>query len=287
MSHTIYHAHGIGEAALDGLKAAKRRIEEARRRLYRQPPAPLPPIDVPPPPELPTIRGNGLNWFNDVVAHFVAADERGSIVVGSVDRHLLRELRPAEILDLTEKAEALAAELEASADAREAEIERVVEAALRDADPAIRALAERMSEEWKADQERVDWIREHGSPRLKRMLEEGIEHMATYRSERLALERPGWSFANDVRGDADEPRNPPKEAFDLLDEARAIAADAQLVYWVAERDCEGCRERYCPDHGEDYTVRGYTCVATFLGRKIVFRVTADGTPPLGAHKATE
>lgn len=278
MSHTIYHVHGIGEAALDGLRAEAERIREARKRLYIQPPKPLPEIEVPEQPELPTIRGCGLKWIGgDVV--LVRTDEAGRSSTGSVGRYILESLRPEEILELTEQAEKIAAELEAAADARRAEIERIVEAALQDADPAIRALAERLSDEQRADQEREAWIRAHGSRRLKRMLEEGIEHRATYRDERIAMERPDWRYKLDVPGRAEEPRNPPEAAFDLLDEARETAPDARLVYWLAERDCEECESGYCTDH-DDHYIRGYTCVASFLGLDIVFRIADDGTPPV-------
>lgn len=284
MSHTIYHVHGIGEAALDGLHAAMARMTVARGRLMKQPPMPIPPIEVPEPPELPMIRGCGLAWLhpsrNATVVNLVATDEDGRTATGSVGRTILRMLSPAEILELTQQAERIADELEAAADAREAAIDRIVEAALQDADPAIRALAERMSAERRADAERVEWIRKYGSRRLQRMLEEGIEHTATYRDERLALERPEWRYVSQVRGRYEEPRNPPEAALDLLDEARKTAPDARLVYWMVERSCEDCAAGDCRDHDDRY-VCGYTCMASFLDRDIVFRMADDGTPPVG------
>lgn len=283
MSHTIYHVHGIGDAALDGLHAVMARMTVARGRMMKQPPMPIPPLEIPEPPELPMIRGCGLAWLgssrNATVVNLVATDEDGRTATGSVGQTILRMLHPTEILELTQQAERIADDLEAAADAREAAIDRIVEAALQDADPAIRALAERMSAERRADAERVEWIRKYGSRRLQRMLEEGIEHTATYRDERLALERPEWRYSNDLPGRPDEPRNPPEEALDLLDEARKTVPDARLVYWMAERPCDDCEAGYCAAHDDRY-VRGYTCEAWFLGRQIIYRVADDGTPPV-------
>jgi len=41
-----------------------------------------------------------------------------------------------------------------------------------------------------------DWVREHGSERLKLILEEGFlsQSMGVYRDERIAQERPGWQW---------------------------------------------------------------------------------------------
>ena len=69
------------------------------------------------------------------------------------------------------------------------------------------------------EDEKREWIEEHGSRRLRRCLAEGIECQAIYRDERIALELPGWEYGA-VLG-AQEARNPPEEALDLLDAARA------------------------------------------------------------------
>jgi hypothetical protein len=120
--------------------------------------------------------------------------------------------------------------------------------------------------------ERQAWIRKHGSERLNRLLTEGIEHMAVYRDERLATERPGWRWESDVEGGWREPRNPPMEALELLDAARMTLPEegrgnAELVYWVFEGDrppCDAC-------DGEGATAwRGYAVVDTFKGQTIVF-----------------
>lgn len=139
---------------------------------------------------------------------------------------------------------------------------------------AEREREEKARQEAQAAEERAAWIEAHGSPRLKRLVAEGIEHDAVYRDERLALERPGWRWDRDVPGSADDPRNAPMSALELLDEARETDPDAELVYWtVHEEDDED-------DDGEPVMVRGYTCVAEFLGRRIVYRVADDGTPPI-------
>src|SRR5690625_2192650 len=126
--------------------------------------------------------------------------------------------------------------------------------------------------------EREEWGREHGSPRLRRLLEEEIEHGAVYFDERFAAERPGWS--ENAAIPTREPRNAPEEALGLLDEARKTAPDAKLVYWVAYLPCEYCDEDEDDCRCEIDEVRGYTAEATFLGRKIVYQVDEDGVPPV-------
>lgn len=123
--------------------------------------------------------------------------------------------------------------------------------------------------------ERAAWIEAHGSPRLRRLLAEEIEHEAVYRDERLALERPGWRWDTITGTQQHEPRNAPDSALDLLDEARKLAPDARLVYWTVDEAPD--------DEYEDVSrvaVRGYTCEAKFMGSTIVFRVDEDGTPPV-------
>jgi len=104
------------------------------------------------------------------------------------------------------------------------------------------------------------WITAHGSARLRRCLAEGIECAAAYRDERLAIERPGWVL--DTDGTDSEPRNPPAEAFALLDEARKTAPDAKLNYLTYEDQTD--------EETGDVTAgwRGYVAQAEFLGRTI-------------------
>lgn len=279
---TIYDVHGIGDAALDGLRAATGRIQEAVRRLRVQPPAPIPEIPVLAPedlPELPSLRGQGLTWSGGR-PEMLGTDKRGRRAVGAITAYILRELNPTELLQVTEAAEEAASQYEALATEREQEIDQAIRRALDDSDPAIRELAERIIAAAEADQDRIEWIREHGSPRLRRLLEEGIEHGAVYRDERLAMERPGWRY--NEHWIAQEPRNAPMKALELLDDARQTAPDARLVYWTATLPCDDCEDEddcYC----EVEEVRGYTCEAEFLGRKIVYRVEDDGTPPVLAE----
>lgn len=120
------------------------------------------------------------------------------------------------------------------------------------------------------DAERLRWIAEHGSTRLKRLVAESIEHQAVYRDERLALERPGWRWDVKVPGEGDDPRNAPEEAISLLDEARTLDPEARLTYWTVPA-CENEHwedDDECPGYHEGW--RGYACTAVFLGRKIVF-----------------
>lgn len=120
---------------------------------------------------------------------------------------------------------------------------------------------------------RNKWIEECGSDRLKHCVKEGIECEAIYRSERLDAERPGWSWAKDVAGQYDDPRNPPIEAFALLAEARGIDPSAKLVWWEVSKDADDID----PDDEDDsdYCWQGYAAVAEFLGREIVYGVPAE------------
>lgn len=108
---------------------------------------------------------------------------------------------------------------------------------------------------------RDEWIAAHGSKRLKLAAQEGIECQAIYRDERLALERPGWRWSADYRGEYSDPRNPTLEALESLELARKVAPDAKLAYWEAEIE---------HDDEENETWRGYCAVAHFLDREIVF-----------------
>ena len=94
------------------------------------------------------------------------------------------------------------------------------------------------------------WIRLHGSIRLKRCVTENIECTAAFRDEWLARELPGWEWIADldvVGGESKEPRNPPEEAFELLDRAREMAPDAALVYVEFGDPGETDWARYCAE----------------------------------------
>jgi hypothetical protein len=96
------------------------------------------------------------------------------------------------------------------------------------------------------------WIEAHGSERLKRCLAEGIECSASYRDERLAAERPDWQWYDEVSGVYDEPRNPPVEAFAMLDDARKFDPAAKLI------------------HIKGSDPSAYAVKAIFLGDQIVY-----------------
>jgi len=110
----------------------------------------------------------------------------------------------------------------------------------------------------------ADWIDQHGSTRLKRSLAEGIECATAYADERLATERPGWAWYDEVDGEVDDPRNPPESAFEVLDEARKTDSSAKLQFYV--------------DKSGALRISGYVAYADFLDRGIVFgvdRITDD------------
>ena len=116
--------------------------------------------------------------------------------------------------------------------------------------------------------EKRAWIEAHGSPRLKRLLEEGIEHDAVYRDERLAHDFPGWTWEEDICDEGGkyklcEPRNAPEEALDLLDRARQTVPDATLAYYIVYRQEDD------DDDGDVIVERGYVAKANFLGRTII------------------
>lgn len=131
-----------------------------------------------------------------------------------------------------------------------AELDAANQASMEAARAAVMATAEAQA----------DWIQAHGSEWLRRMSAAGIEHEAAYRDERLAMERRRWKWLDDgAEGELDLPRNVPVADLDLLDEAQKDDPDAVLRY-------------FCRDDDEDDradTLRGYVCVATFLGRPIV------------------
>lgn len=126
---------------------------------------------------------------------------------------------------------------------------------------------ERKRQDEQQRQERAEWIKAHGSNRLKRLLEEKIECEAVYLDERLAVERPGWVWYNDLPGHTKDPRNPPESAFVVLDEARKVDPDAYLQFYAEEHEhTEDCGyDEDCPK----YERKDYVAEANFLGLVIV------------------
>jgi len=118
------------------------------------------------------------------------------------------------------------------------------------------------------EQEQLDWINANGSSRLKRATAEGINCDAIYRDERLALDRPGWCWYSDCDGKSDHPRNPPDEAFEVLDEARKVEPTAKLQYHVIEA-AEMEDENGYATGDMSPAWRGYTAEAPFLGNKLI------------------
>lgn len=108
------------------------------------------------------------------------------------------------------------------------------------------------------------WVRDRGSPRLKKLFAAGYSESANrlYLAERLAAERPGWSY--DSRH-AEEVIEPTDEMLDALLCAKASDPEVEL--------------RARADHATDCRVRGPRChcgaarepilVSKFLGRTIV------------------
>lgn len=144
---------------------------------------------------------------------------------------------------------------------------------VENAEKKAAAAAEKAAAEKAAAEEAAAWIEAHGSQRLCRLLDEGIELRAVYRDERLAMERPGWQWRDDV-GKLHEPRNASTEALAMLDVARDILpqderASAKLHWWTVEacdHDCDGDND--CPGYHEG--IRTYVVIAEFLGREIQF-----------------
>jgi hypothetical protein len=115
------------------------------------------------------------------------------------------------------------------------------------------------------DNERAAWISEHGSPRLKRLAEEKLRHNETYLTERLAAERPGWSYHEDVCGEEKKIRDAESDALDALDEARQTAPDATLGWLSDSCHLDGCEHEL----GDELFEPGPALFADFLGHRIV------------------
>lgn len=100
---------------------------------------------------------------------------------------------------------------------------------------------------------RDEWIRTHGSDYLRRLLDAGQPVGDLYQTERLAVERPGWSFGATSYGSTMSP--PTVAELDLLDEARKIEPEAQLaIFWRPGAD------------------KVWRPKATFMSRSIAFKL---------------
>jgi len=121
-----------------------------------------------------------------------------------------------------------------------------------------------------------DWIREHGSERLRAILDEGLldGSLALYRAERLTAERPGWIYDDNwCGGDVEhrDIRNPSMEALEALGVARAAGIECELR-WAHHGDSDDY------EYGDQLKyIREPILAAEFLCRTIVLRVTKQDT----------
>lgn len=116
-----------------------------------------------------------------------------------------------------------------------------------------------------------EWIKSHGSDRLKACWAEDVECRAIYLDERLKLERPDWQLYDRIDGSLSDPRNPPAEAFDLLLQARTHDPKATLYYYECGE--VWAEEDYGMEQPTMPTVREYVAASEYLGRRIVFGAT--------------
>jgi hypothetical protein len=287
MMDTIYDASGIGDGAMAGLEQARVRIALARggwAQLVTPHGIPsVPRDDWPEPPQvrMPDGSAAGLHLTDTgcVLQHMVAGSHMHT---GQVGTGILRDTPPELLLELTRAAEAYADTAEALRDERARAVEQAIEDALQAADPALRELAQYAVGARDAEAERLQWISEHGSQRLRRCVSEGIECGAIYRDERLAAELTGYRWDDIDLPDWDEPRNPPERAFALLDAARASAGDladnVELQFCTLEPETDECGEPEC----EEY--RGYVALVSvpWAGDRDAVYLPEDW-PESGAH----
>jgi len=111
-----------------------------------------------------------------------------------------------------------------------------------DADREAKAAKEAAKEAAKAAYlaERDAWIRAHGSSRLQRLLAEDIPLAATYRDERLAMERPGWRW-EEANEETDDLRDATEAALDALDAVRASGVSDARLAWITYHEEDNYR----------------------------------------------
>lgn len=186
-------------------------------------------------------RGDGL-YHNRVSPDTARPFLDGTATVEDVSR-LIDELH----------AQAVAASAELDAKNERERVEKEARDAERKAREEAAKLAKAEAEKRQAA-EVAAWAAANGSDRLRRCVAEGIECRGVYRDERLAKEYPGWRFDGSSLPNWNEPRNPPAEALELLDKARAsLPADwtdadrqlAELAFWERKvEDGYGDTERH-------------------------------------------
>jgi hypothetical protein len=145
----------------------------------------------------------------------------------------------------------------------------VVEHAIRPAAAKIREELNRRQHKARGDreyeEERKQWIAQHGSQRLKLAAARGYRHDGAYRDERLGDDLPGFVGSLGKKPEIREVINPTDKALQVETEVLERIArgdigelEARLV-WVQDRDFGGAPE------GEYVEVKGY------LGRHTVYR----------------
>lgn len=131
---------------------------------------------------------------------------------------------------------------------------------------AARLRSEREEQRRRELDEAAEWIREHGSERLRLALDEGLldKIRTPYLEERLAVEHPGWQFYNDLPGGIYDILNPSLETLRWF---RANKIDgAKLQYYKDPHECdEDCYGEDCPEYDQECP-----CItATWRDHKII------------------
>lgn len=135
-----------------------------------------------------------------------------------------------EMVTSKERAEADLVTLKADFEAWKA-----AEAVKRERERAERE-AEQVALKAKADAEKAErlaWIAEHGSPRLKKCIAHGYDCTRLYEIERAAVEFPGWAFDYNDTGTYKERSGPTLEALEALEAAQAQYPQAEIsIVWL-------------------------------------------------------
>ena len=110
--------------------------------------------------------------------------------------------------------------------------QETVEAVDRLVAARVTAKAQQAEQQAAAKQVKMEeWVREHGSERLRKALALGLldASRGAYYSERLALELPGYIWDGKPEFEESEIRNPSLAALEALETARKVDEEAILV----------------------------------------------------------